>query len=181
MTSNENKTVVLDEIDYAILSQLIENGRESFLTIARKLDVAPNTISNRVKRLIKTGTIGFHTRIDPLFAQFHSTNELHITITPSHLIEKAALEISEYPEVSFLVMTTGDVDLLVEVMCQDQEHLLDIIRRFREIKGVEKIKTLPYLKIFKLDQPDLDKIRKQKETTGITGSQKSHPDSPTFR
>jgi Lrp/AsnC family transcriptional regulator for asnA, asnC and gidA len=181
MTSSENKSVTLDEIDYAILSQLIENGRESFLTIARKLNVAPNTVSNRVKRLIKFGTIGFHTRIDPLFAQFHSTNELHVTVTPSRLIEKVALAISEYPEVSFLVMTTGDVDLLVEVMCQDQDHLLDIIGRFREIEGVEKIKTLPYLKIFKLDQPDLGKIRKQRESTENTGSLKNQADALAFR
>lgn len=163
MNSVDDDSIKLDELDYAILAQLIDNGRESFLTIANKLGVSVNTVSSRVNNLVESQAIRFFARVNPQHVGFNSTSEVEISITPTNLIEKVARKISEFPEVSFLVMISGDADLLAEVVCRDQAHLFDVIRRLHNIEGVEKTKILNYLKLYKWNQPDLGKIREQRK------------------
>ena len=58
--------------------------------------------------------------------------------------------ISEMTEVSYLVTTAGSFDLLAEVVCEDDEQLLEIVtRRIRVVPGVRTTETLVYLKLNK--------------------------------
>lgn len=47
----------LDPLDWALLCQLIGNGRMSYQALARKLSVSPNTVKNRINRLLKQNVI----------------------------------------------------------------------------------------------------------------------------
>ena len=54
------------------------------------------------------------------------------------------------PEVDYVVVTAGSFDLLVEVVCEDDDHLLDLINtRIRAIPGVVSTETFVYLKLRK--------------------------------
>lgn len=181
MNSLDDESIQLDDLDFAILAQLIDNGRESFLTIAKRLGVSVNTVSSRVNNLVESQAIRFFARVNPQHVGFNSTSEIEISITPTNLIEKVACEISEFPEVSFLVMISGDADLLAEVVCRDQAHLFDVIRRVHKIEGVEKTKILNYLKLYKWNQPDLGKIREQRKNFGANETLEKKAGSPSSR
>ncbi|MGZ4455830.1 MAG: Lrp/AsnC ligand binding domain-containing protein [Nocardioides sp.] len=57
----------------------------------------------------------------------------------------AALE-----EVDYVVVTAGSFDLLVEVVCESDEHLLELISgRIRAIEGVVATETFMYLRLRK--------------------------------
>ncbi len=61
-------------------------------------------------------------------------------------LEPVAEVLEAYDEVDYVVITAGTFDLLVEVVCEDDEHLLDIIsRRIRTIDGVIATETFMYL------------------------------------
>ena len=54
------------------------------------------------------------------------------------------------PEVDYVVITAGSFDLLVEVVCEDDDHLLDLLnKRIRAIPGVRATETFVYLKLRK--------------------------------
>ena len=54
------------------------------------------------------------------------------------------------PEVDYVVITAGCFDLLVEVVCEDDDHLLDLInKRIRALPGVSSTETFVYLKLSK--------------------------------
>lgn len=181
MNNIENEPIKLDELDYAILAQLIDNGRESFLTIAKRLGVSVNTVSSRVNNLVESQAVRFFARVNPQHVGFNSTSEVEISITPSNLIEKVAYAISEFPELSFLAMISGDADLLAEVVCRDQGHLFDVISRLHNIEGVEKTKILNYLKLYKWNQPDLGKIREQRRNYEINETPEKTARTPSNR
>jgi Lrp/AsnC family transcriptional regulator for asnA, asnC and gidA len=58
--------------------------------------------------------------------------------------------IADLPEVSYVVLTAGSFDVLCEVVCEDDDHLLDVINdRIRSISGVRSTQSFVYLKLRK--------------------------------
>ena len=55
----------------------------------------------------------------------------------------------EIPEVDYVVFTSGSFDLLFEVVCEDDEHLLAIMNKVRGIPGVRRTETFVYLGLHK--------------------------------
>ena len=54
------------------------------------------------------------------------------------------------PDLSYVVITSGSYDLLVEVVCEHNRHLLDVVQRLREIDGVKSTETFMYLDMVKM-------------------------------
>jgi Lrp/AsnC family transcriptional regulator for asnA, asnC and gidA len=54
------------------------------------------------------------------------------------------------PEVDYVVVTAGSFDQMVEDVCEDDDHLLDLVsRRLRALPGVRTTETFVYLKLRK--------------------------------
>lgn len=149
-------SVDLDELDFKILSCLQQDGRMSFTIIAEKLDVSIGTIRSRCNKLIEDGTINVVGRVNPEKVGFQSYAQIAVYVRPVTLKEKVAQKISKLPEVSFLASTSGDYDLEVDVMCRNNDHLLEFINSISKIDGVYQTKTTLYFKVYKYSQPDLN-------------------------
>jgi Lrp/AsnC family transcriptional regulator for asnA, asnC and gidA len=54
------------------------------------------------------------------------------------------------PEVAYVVTTAGSFDILAEVVCEDDDHLLELLtQRIRRLSGVASTETFVYLKLNK--------------------------------
>jgi len=145
----------LDDLDFSILSFLQQDGRVSFTVIAEKLNVSIGTIRTRFNRLIEEGTINIIGRVDPDKVGFRSYAHIAVYIRPATFKEHVAKQIAQLPEVSFLAMTSGSYDLEVNVMCRDNDHLVQFVNQLSEIEGVYQTNTTIYFKVYKYAQPDL--------------------------
>lgn len=152
-------STIPDELDFAILSCLQEDGRMSFTVMAEKLHVSIGTIRTRFNKLLEEGTINIIGRVDPAKVGFHSYAHIAVFVRPATLKEKVAKQIAKMPEVSFLAMTSGDYDLEVDVMCRDNDHLVDFVNELSSINGVHQTKTTIYFKVYKYAQPDLNLLK----------------------
>jgi Lrp/AsnC family transcriptional regulator for asnA, asnC and gidA len=148
----------LDTLDFQILSYLQKDGRMSFTVMAEKLSVSIGTIRTRFNKMIEDGTVSIIGRVDPDKAGFRCYAHIAVYVRPATLKEKVAQRIAKLPEVSFLAMTSGDYDLEVDVMCRDNNHLVDFINDISKIEGVNQTKTTIYFKVYKYAQPDLKLI-----------------------
>ena len=149
----------LDDLDFSILSKLQQDGRMSFTVIAEKLKVSVGTVRTRFNKLIEEGAINIVGRVDPEKVGFHSYAHIAVFVRPATLKEKVAVKISKMPEVSFLAMTSGDYDLEVDVMCRDNNHLVEFVNEISKIEGVYQTKTIIYFKVYKYAQPDLGLLK----------------------
>ena len=156
--ANDNR-IMLDDLDFSILSYLQKDGRMSFTVIADKLKVSIGTIRTRFNRLIDDGTINIIGRVDPEKVGFRSYAHIAVYVRPATLKERVAQKISKLSEVSFLAMTSGDYDLEVDVMCRDNEHLVQFVNELSKIEGVYQTKTTIYFKVYKYAQPDLNLLK----------------------
>ena len=156
----ENTTPVLDDLDFKILSCLQKDGRMSLTVMAKALKVSIGTVRTRLNKLLEDGTINIIGRVNPDKVGFNCYAHIAVFVRPATLKEKVANKISKLAEVSFLAMTSGDYDLEVDVMCRDNNHLVNFVEIISKIEGVNQTKTTIYFKVYKYAQPDMNLLNK---------------------
>lgn len=145
----------MDRLDYEILSILQQDGRRSFTEIGKEVGVSEGTIRKRVTRLVDEGIIRIIGLVDPHLVGFDAPAIIQITVSPPHL-EEAAQAIAQFPEVSYLLMVSGEYDLIVEVRCRSREHLASFIRDdLQKIPGVQRTVSSLVLHTYKLAEPSI--------------------------
>ena len=73
-----------------------------------------------------------------------------IGIKATGSLEPIADALAELDEVDYVVITAGSFDVLAEVVCESDEHLLQVISgQIRTIPGVLSPETLVYLSLRK--------------------------------
>ena len=65
-------------------------------------------------------------------------------------LESVVEALSSLDEVDYVVVTAGSFDILAEVVCEDDHHLLNLLnRKIRVIPGVRATESFVYLKLSK--------------------------------
>ncbi len=140
----------MDELDLLILKALQEDGRTPFTQIAKQAGVSESTIRSRYTSLVERGTIQTISVIDPFAVGYLAPALIGVSVEPGR-IDEAAAAIGQLPEVSYLVLTLGRHDLMVEVFCRDLTHLTEFVtHQLHCIPGVRSTETLVIGKIVKL-------------------------------
>jgi Lrp/AsnC family transcriptional regulator for asnA, asnC and gidA len=138
----------LDEISKAIIAQLQEDGRRSYASIGKAVGLSEAAVRQRVQRLIEGGVMQIVAVTDPLQLGFARQAMVGIRVTGA--LEPVADALAAIREVAYVVLTAGSYDLLAEVVCESDEHLLETIsHEIRGIPGVAATETLVYLKLRK--------------------------------
>ncbi|NHN54312.1 Lrp/AsnC family transcriptional regulator [Calidifontibacter sp. DB0510] len=139
---------VLDEPSKAIVAHLQRDGRASYSAIARDVGLSEAAVRQRVQRLIDAEIVQIVAVTDPAQVGFHRQAMVGVVTDGDALTVADAL--AELPEVAYVVVTAGRFDLLVEVVCEDDDHLLDLlVNRLRGVDGVSHTETFNYLKLTK--------------------------------
>lgn len=143
------KTYKIDEIDREIIRILQLDGRRSFAEIAAQLKLAPSTVQQRTNRLLDTGVIKVRAVTDNQTLGINVTATIAIKADGTRL-RQIADELGNISEVSYVVICTGTYDLLIEVGCRNNDHLLSLISdKLAKVKGVREMETFVYLRIVK--------------------------------
>ncbi|WP_407342346.1 Lrp/AsnC family transcriptional regulator [Pengzhenrongella phosphoraccumulans] len=146
--SRSSATVPLDAISKAIIEQLQEDGRRAYATIGKAVGLSEAAVRQRVQRLVESGVVQIVAVTDPMQVGF--TRQAMIGIKCEGDLDALADTLAELPEVDYVVITAGGFDLLVEVVCEDDEHLLEVLNtKIRALPGVHGTETFVYLKLRK--------------------------------
>jgi Lrp/AsnC family transcriptional regulator, regulator for asnA, asnC and gidA len=138
----------LDEIDAQIVEQLQTDGRMPYTKLGTAVGLSEAAVRQRVQRLINAGAVQIVAVTDPLSRGLRRAAMIGITVRGD--LRATADLISEFPEVTYLVITAGSYDLLAEVVVSDDEVLLDLVNdRIRNLPGVRRTETFVYLKLAK--------------------------------
>lgn len=140
----------MDEIDRAIIARLQYDGRMPFTAIAEEIGISEATVRNRVTRLREAGILQIVGVVDPHLLGLRATAIVGVIARPASL-QETARQIAMFEEVSYLVMTSGAFDLLVEVLCEDTDHLARFLSdKLLRVEGIERTETFYILRTYKL-------------------------------
>jgi len=139
----------IDETDLQVIKILTTDGRTPFAQIAKRLGVSTGMIRQRYHRLVQDGVLQIVAVTNPLLMGFTTMAHIGVKVNLNRL-EEIADEIASFEEVVYLVLVTGSYDLCIEVVCRDNEHLIEFLtKKLHAIAGVKDTETFLYLRIAK--------------------------------
>ncbi|MBM7519986.1 Lrp/AsnC family transcriptional regulator [Nocardioides nitrophenolicus] len=142
------KSPPLDDVSKAIIAELQEDGRRSYAAIGKAVGLSEAAVRQRVQRLVDGGVMQVVAVTDPTEIGF--ARQAMIGIRATGELEPIADALAAIDEIDYVVITAGSFDLLAEVVCESDDHLLQLISRgIRTIPGVLSTETLLYLKLRK--------------------------------
>jgi len=140
--------VVIDEIDKAIIRELQLDGRMPYAKLGPAVGLSQAAVRQRVQRLIENGVMQVVAVTDPLTLGFGLQAMIGVEVDGD--LRAVATKLAKVDEVSYVVVTTGRFDMLVEVVCRDNEQLLALVNDvIRALPGVRSTETFSYLHLEK--------------------------------
>ena len=137
----------LDRIDSAIVEALQRNGREPFRRIASGLGISEATVRARYARLCDDDILQVTGVTNPLGLGFEA--QAMVGVRTAGPPEPVAEEIARWDEAGYVVITAGQFDVLIELVCEDRKHLLALTSRIRGLDGVTSTESFLYLELCK--------------------------------
>jgi Lrp/AsnC family transcriptional regulator for asnA, asnC and gidA len=139
--------VVLDAVSKQIIEQLQQDGRRSYAAIGKAVGLSEAAVRQRVQRLIDAGVMQVVAVTDPLMLGFRRQTMIGVRCNGD--LERVADQLAGMDEIDYVVITAGSFDLLIEVVCEDDDQLLEILSLIRTIPSVITTETFVYLKLRK--------------------------------
>jgi len=131
---------MLDKKDIAILEIIRENSRMPIRDIAKKTNLRPSTVHQRLVRLKEKGVIErFTVKLDNKAVERNFIVFLFVKTKPSVLLDK---KITNNEHVSEVFGITGEYDLLLKLKFKDVDEFNDFIIRFRKEQKIETTLTM---------------------------------------
>ncbi|HET6171681.1 MAG TPA: Lrp/AsnC family transcriptional regulator [Gaiellales bacterium] len=138
----------LDELDRAIVGQLMEDGRRPYRVIARTLGVPESTVRFRATRLIRSGALHIVAMPDPMRLGYDILAMVLLRATPSAL-PAAIARLRGLPQVQYLSTATGRVNLLLQIVCKDTEDLQSLLAEIGKTEGILDAETVLEFEVHK--------------------------------
>jgi Lrp/AsnC family transcriptional regulator, regulator for asnA, asnC and gidA len=148
MAASPRRPGPLDEISKRIIEQLQADGRRSYGEIGKAVGLSEAAVRQRVQKLTETGVMQIVAVTDPMQLGFN--RQAMIGIRVSGDTRAVADELEKLSAVDYLVMTAGSFDLMIEVVCESDDDLIDLLNtKIRAMPGVLSTETFVYLQLRK--------------------------------
>ena len=142
------KSAPLDAVSKKIIEQLQADGRRSYAEIGKAVGLSEAAVRQRVQKLTDAGVMQVVAVTDPMQLGFYRQAMIGIRATGDTRV--LADQLSAIPAVDYVVLTAGSFDLLVEVVCEDDDELINLLNsQIRGLEGVSSTETFVYLKLHK--------------------------------
>ena len=142
------RPIQLDDVSKSIIEQLQGDGRRSYAEIGKAVGLSETAVRQRVQKLTDAGVMQVVAVTDPMQLGFY--RQAMVGIKVSGDATSVAEALGEISAVDYVVLTAGSFDILVEVVCENDDDLIELLnKRIRAIDGVRSTETFVYLKLHK--------------------------------
>lgn len=138
----------VDAVGKRLIEELQQDGRRSYAALAKTVGLSEAAVRQRVQRMVDSGLMQVVAVTDPLQVGFHRQAMIGLRVEGD--LVRVADELAKIDEVDYVVITAGSFDILLELVCEDDDHLLRVLsERVRVLPGVRATETFVYLKLAK--------------------------------
>jgi Lrp/AsnC family transcriptional regulator for asnA, asnC and gidA len=139
----------IDRVSRDIIAMLQRDGRCPYTEIARTVGMSEAAVRARVQALTSSGILQIVGLTDPGSMGFGVM--ALIGLQAHQDLNRIAELVSDWPETTYVVISAGSYDLLIEVVCADNAELLLLVERLRAVDGVRTTESFIYISRHKLN------------------------------
>lgn len=139
---------MLDEIDMKLIQELQQDGRQTHVELAKKLNMGESTVRRRLQRLLGNGSIRVVAVPNPVRLGLNFVCIMHFQIIKDKL-RQFGRELAQYPNVYSLGITTGEWDIIAVLVLRSPEQLADFMWRVVPRPEVVRSETVIEVEILK--------------------------------
>lgn len=137
----------LDATSKRIIELLRADGRRSYAALGKAVGLSEAAARQRVQKLLDSGVMRIVAVTDPLSLGF--SRQAMIGIRCDGDLETVADRLAAMEEIDHVVITTGSFDLLATLVCESDDHLLELLGRVRAVPAVTGTESFLYLRLRK--------------------------------
>src|ERR1700730_6858459 len=141
----------LDNLDRAILKELLADARQSFRDISKKTQASVVTVAQRIRKMEKAGVIkGYSAMVSHEELGYDITTVTEVTVSKGKVLE-VEREIAKLPHVCAVYDVTGEEDSIVISKFKNREELSNFTKEVLALTHVERTNTHVVLNTTKED------------------------------
>lgn len=130
------KLSIIDALDIKIIRALQIDSRKSVVQIAKEVSANEATVRRRVKKLLKDGIIERFTVI----LDYHKLGRvikafIGLRVEPAKL-KAVAEHLAKHPDTQVVYRTSGDTDIITEVILEKMEDLNAFLEEELTLEGI---------------------------------------------
>lgn len=132
----------IDNIDYQIITLLLEDGRMPASEIARQINgVSGRVVRYRIDRMVEAGVIKISAVVNPRILGFDTVADVFLEVE-SDMIAEVAEKVAQYEGVSYVACAIGETDVSVQLVGKDTAEIYQFVTEvIHKIPGVRKTTT----------------------------------------
>jgi Lrp/AsnC family transcriptional regulator for asnA, asnC and gidA len=139
---------LIDDLSRQIIDQLQKNGRRPYAAIAQDTGLSEAAVRQRVRRMVDAHVMQIVAVVNPLALGL--ARMALVGIKAEGDLREIAAKLALIDQADYVVLSAGSFDILVELLCESDEHLLSLVNdSIRVIPGVRSAEMFPYLRIVK--------------------------------
>jgi len=136
----------LEELDYALFGELQRDGRMPFTTLAARIGISEAQVRRRTKSLLDADVFAIVPIANPRVVGLDALGCIGLVVRGPY-VATVSERLLAIPEVSFVVVTSGEFNMLVEVGCVSSVDLYQLVVNLRRLPGVQSSETFVYLNV----------------------------------
>ncbi len=146
-SASRAKSHQLDRIDTVLLAALQAEGRMRLEDLARRVELSPSSVHDRLRRLQRDGVIRKWT-ITVAPEALGLTILAFVGVRASRPCAELAGPLGQIREIEEYHSVAGQLSFLLKLRASSTEHLLALVERIKRIPGVDSTETTVVLKSY---------------------------------
>jgi Lrp/AsnC family leucine-responsive transcriptional regulator len=132
----------MDDIDRAILGELVKNGRASHRRLGAVAGLSANAAAERMRRLVRTGAITRFTAVVDQAAAGRALSALiDVRLAPGQTNDGFEAVLPQLEGLVYAAHVTGAFDYHLQVACRDTTELDTMLRTLKRKLGAAHTET----------------------------------------
>jgi Lrp/AsnC family transcriptional regulator, leucine-responsive regulatory protein len=136
------QSAAMDDIDRAILGELVHNGRASHRRLGAVAGLSANAAAERMRRLVRSGAItGFTAVVDQAAAGRGLSALIDVRLAPEQTNDGFERVLAGVDGIVYAAHVTGAFDYHLQVACRDTTELDALLRTLKRKLGAAHTET----------------------------------------
>ncbi|MDG6222090.1 MAG: Lrp/AsnC family transcriptional regulator [Candidatus Bathyarchaeota archaeon] len=133
----------IKELEKKILLNLLENGQQPILKIAKDLGVTRQTVAKKLDQMQNSGLIlSFFPKLQPEILGLSIQAYILMREDPKNDCRKETEDIvKSFPQVTEFQRIFGKYDSIAKVLVNNNKELTELVKKIHDLKGVKETET----------------------------------------